>query len=166
MTFFGPSNTSDRRPKIRRILLRRPFDFVHFHAETMASSLQSSSQRTCIVSEALEGASKALSEALVRVSLSQESEIDVKAGAVATAAPQAENAAAVDPNDLAAAFFAKQAKPPSLPADEWAMLVLLREKKTQMTSDDQESTKAPSADLQQDLDSLYQGFQRAAVAKK
>jgi hypothetical protein len=88
------------------------------------------SKRDCIVSQALNDAKRALSEALERESLS--------GNHGSTKAPPPlplEASSSTDPDDLAAAFFAKQAKPPSLPVDTWARLILLREKKTEPTND-------------------------------
>jgi hypothetical protein len=87
------------------------------------------SKRDCIVSQALNDAKRALSEALERESLS--------GNHGSTKAPPPlplEASSSTDPDDLAAAFFAKQAKPPSLPVDTWARLILLREKKTEPTN--------------------------------
>lgn len=88
------------------------------------------SKRDCIVSQALNDAKRALSEALERESLS--------GNHGSTKAPPPlplEASSSTDPDDLAAAFFAKQAKPPSLPVDTWARLILLREKKTEPAND-------------------------------
>jgi hypothetical protein len=91
------------------------------------------SKRDCIVSQALNDAKRALSEALERESLSGNHAL--------TKAPpplpleDSSSTDPSDPDDLAAAFFAKQAKPPSLPVDTWARLILLREKKTEPTND-------------------------------
>lgn len=88
------------------------------------------SKRDCIVSQALNDAKRALSEALERESLS--------GNHGSTKAPPPlplEASSSTDPDDLAAAFFAKQTKPPSLPVDTWARLILLREKKTEPTND-------------------------------
>lgn len=88
------------------------------------------SKRDCIVSDALNDAERALSEVLER-ELSGGNHASTEAPP-----PPSTHLEDNDPDDLAAAFFAKQAKPPSLPVNEWARLILLRKNRAKPTTND------------------------------
>jgi hypothetical protein len=119
--------------------------------------------RDSFVAEALNDATKALMEAVEKASSSKKSEISERTEEILLVAMQPSDATinAMDPDDLANAFFAKQEKSLLLPVDEWAkMIVLQRDEQSSMTNDTRNVDDDASVSLRQ-VNSLYQGFQDA-----
>ena len=119
-----------------------------------SSPLPPSHHRSCIVTEALKSATEELQEALNELSSNDEEKRT--SGAKDTIESN-------DPDDLAAAFLAKQATPPSLPVKEWARVMLLNAQKngavSQTTSCNEVDENSHARQLQ--VNALYQDFQKA-----
>jgi len=116
-----------------------------------------------MVADALKDATQSLQDAL------NESSSSVKCdngGKEVAAAPspqrlqQQDTDDEMDPDDLAAAFFAKEAKAPSLPVDEWAQLITRQHEKRGVIMEDTREKKN-TVSQQQQVDALYQDFQQA-----
>ena len=130
---------------------------------TSSPALPPSHHRDCIVTKVLKSATEELQEALSELSSNEEKNANGESNIQAAAHDARDTIESNDPDDLAAAFLAKQAAPPSLPVKEWTRVMLLNAQKsgavsqTTPTKVDVNITRA----CQQEVNALYREFQKA-----